>query len=375
DPDGDDLTYRVTSGPDIGSLTNINADTGRFTYVPAAVGTDRFTFKANDGRLDSDNGTVSILVTAQAVASEVVGLRSVLPDPSSARGLIILWNSPTGIAQRISTSGTLPAQLLLRGVQRLAADPWQTGRLLAYMQDGRFLVSLDGGFDWQIAGRLAQPSDIDSLAVAGDRALIGMNTPACEIPVEATYFIAPDVDNRLLTDVKIVCGRQPVLDAMDGAYFVQNGWLRSATGGENLLGPGTLAAAVDPWLQNRLTALVREEAGRFVLRDSEDGGRHWRSTDRGGLALADQSATIQQLVFDPDRSGAMFVSVGSTDGATTVYRTGLQQIEWQAIGSLRDSAARLFFCGRGTLCLLSQDGTRLRRFSDTPIEGQAYGSY
>jgi hypothetical protein len=370
DPDGDDLTYRVTSGPDVGSLSNINEDTGRFTYVPAAVGTDRFTFKANDGRLDSDNGTVSILVTAQAVASEIAGLKSVLADPSTAGGLIIMWDSPSGLVERLAASGAGPAQHLMSGVQRLAADPWQPGRLLAYMKDGRFLVSLDGGFGWQFAGRLAQPSDVQSIAVAGNRALIGIDVTSCDPPIEPTHFVAPDDDSRMLTDVRFVCGQQPVLDALDGAYFVQNGWLRSAVAGENLLGPDALAVAVDPWRQNRLAAVVMEESGRFSLRDSEDGGRSWRETKPGGLALADHLATIEQVVFDPDKSGVVFVSVWGSDGTTTVYRSGPQQQQWRPVGALRDTAARLTYCGNGMLCLLSRDGTRLLRFSEEPDEGQ-----
>jgi VCBS repeat-containing protein len=63
DVDGDTLTESVVTGPAHGTLT-INAD-GSFTYTPDANynGPDSFTYKANDGTVDSNVATVSINVT------------------------------------------------------------------------------------------------------------------------------------------------------------------------------------------------------------------------------------------------------------------------------------------------------------------------
>ncbi|MDX1886313.1 tandem-95 repeat protein, partial [Mycolicibacterium sp. 120270] len=64
DIDGDDLTALVVDGPANGTLT-LNAD-GSFTYTPHVNfnGTDSFTYKANDGLLDSNTATVTVTVTA-----------------------------------------------------------------------------------------------------------------------------------------------------------------------------------------------------------------------------------------------------------------------------------------------------------------------
>ena len=64
DVDGDTLTYMLVAGPAHGAVV-VNGD-GTFTYTPAANynGSDSFTFKANDGTLDSNVATVSITVTA-----------------------------------------------------------------------------------------------------------------------------------------------------------------------------------------------------------------------------------------------------------------------------------------------------------------------
>src|SRR5262249_25127326 len=62
DVDGDHLTAVLVSGPAHGSL-NLNAD-GSFTYLAATNynGPDSFTYKANDGMLDSLPVTVAITV-------------------------------------------------------------------------------------------------------------------------------------------------------------------------------------------------------------------------------------------------------------------------------------------------------------------------
>ncbi len=64
DTEGSPLTAMVVSSVTHGTLT-LNAD-GSFSYTPAAnySGPDSFTYKANDGTLDSNTATVSINVTA-----------------------------------------------------------------------------------------------------------------------------------------------------------------------------------------------------------------------------------------------------------------------------------------------------------------------
>src|SRR5439155_822239 len=60
--DGNSLTAVVVTGPSHGALT-LNAN-GSFTYTPAADfnGEDSFTYKANDGLLDSNVATVALTI-------------------------------------------------------------------------------------------------------------------------------------------------------------------------------------------------------------------------------------------------------------------------------------------------------------------------
>src|SRR5262249_51149370 len=63
DVDGDSLTYSLANGPQHGTVS-FNSD-GSYTYTPNADynGTDSFTYKANDGSLNSNTGTVNLTIT------------------------------------------------------------------------------------------------------------------------------------------------------------------------------------------------------------------------------------------------------------------------------------------------------------------------
>src|SRR5213594_548401 len=63
DVDGDPLTAVLLSGPAHGTLS-LNTN-GSFTYTPALNynGPDSFTYKANDGSLESGEATVTITIT------------------------------------------------------------------------------------------------------------------------------------------------------------------------------------------------------------------------------------------------------------------------------------------------------------------------
>src|SRR5262249_45564803 len=64
DVDGDSLSAVLVSGPAHGALS-LNAN-GSFNYVPNANynGTDSFSYKANDGGLDSNVATVTLVINS-----------------------------------------------------------------------------------------------------------------------------------------------------------------------------------------------------------------------------------------------------------------------------------------------------------------------
>jgi VCBS repeat-containing protein len=64
DVDKDPLTYSIVTKGTKGTLTYLNPQTGAFIYKPAkdATGVDTFTFKANDGKADSNAATVTVTI-------------------------------------------------------------------------------------------------------------------------------------------------------------------------------------------------------------------------------------------------------------------------------------------------------------------------
>ncbi len=65
DVDGPSTTYTILANPIHGTISGFNPATGDFTYTPNSNydGPDSFTFKANDGSLDSNIATIVINVT------------------------------------------------------------------------------------------------------------------------------------------------------------------------------------------------------------------------------------------------------------------------------------------------------------------------
>ncbi|MEC0266091.1 Ig-like domain-containing protein [Paenibacillus anseongense] len=64
DPDGDQLQFSIVSNGALGTVQLLNSTTGDFVYTPnpGATGNDSFTFKASDGLLDSNIGTVTVAI-------------------------------------------------------------------------------------------------------------------------------------------------------------------------------------------------------------------------------------------------------------------------------------------------------------------------
>jgi VCBS repeat-containing protein len=66
DPEGKALTFSIVTNGTKGTATITNAATGTYTYTPNAnaSGTDSFSFRASDGTLNSNLGTVTVTISA-----------------------------------------------------------------------------------------------------------------------------------------------------------------------------------------------------------------------------------------------------------------------------------------------------------------------
>jgi hypothetical protein len=110
DIESDALTYLVAANPTNGTIT---LDEDKVTYVPNAgyFGEDSFTFKANDGVLDSSQATVSISVTSNDLDEDGI-LNDVDDCPNTPQGDIVdikgctVFNLPINNNKVFITSAT-----------------------------------------------------------------------------------------------------------------------------------------------------------------------------------------------------------------------------------------------------------------------------
>lgn len=90
DEDGDALTYRIVANGDKGTVALTDAATGAYTYLPHpdASGTDTFTFRASDGKTDSDVATVTIAITLAEPDKVVFAVNAGGPEYVNAAGTL-----------------------------------------------------------------------------------------------------------------------------------------------------------------------------------------------------------------------------------------------------------------------------------------------
>ena len=109
DPDGDALTYSIVTNGSLGTASITNAAIGTFTYTPKtnATGSDSFTFKVNDGRIDSNTATVSVAISAVNAAPTATGGFFVIDENTSVTGQL-LATDPDGdaLTYSIVSNGT-----------------------------------------------------------------------------------------------------------------------------------------------------------------------------------------------------------------------------------------------------------------------------
>ena len=96
DPDGDPITFVILTEPMYGSLSGEAPD---LTYTPNSnyYGTDSFTFKVNDGELDSEPATVSLIIDPVNDAP-VAAPQSVLTEEDTAKAFALAFSDIEGDA-------------------------------------------------------------------------------------------------------------------------------------------------------------------------------------------------------------------------------------------------------------------------------------
>ncbi|HET7674188.1 MAG TPA: Ig-like domain-containing protein, partial [Gammaproteobacteria bacterium] len=104
DANGDALKFALGTAPAHGTAKITDANTGAFTYTPAAdfTGNDSFTFAANDGAANSNAATVTITVLAVSAPPDATPPDAMPPIPRLGGGgaLGLWWLLVGGLAFR-----------------------------------------------------------------------------------------------------------------------------------------------------------------------------------------------------------------------------------------------------------------------------------
>jgi Ca2+-binding RTX toxin-like protein len=134
DADGDPLTAKLGDTPDHGKISM--KSTGEFTYTPLTGyhGTDSFTYRANDGDVDSAPATVTITVTAGGTPA---------PPPAPAP-------TPTPTAAKDPLSYCRPGATMPAGYKVIRGT---SGKNTLRGTSGRDIILAGGGNDTVYGGR------------------------------------------------------------------------------------------------------------------------------------------------------------------------------------------------------------------------------
>ena len=188
DIDGDPLTYIIVTLPINGALSGTVPN---LTYTPNLdfIGSDSFTFKVNDGTVDSAPATVSITVT-KVNHPPVAYDQSVTTNEDTPAAITLTASDPDGDLLTYILV-TLPANGTLTGT---APDLTYTPNLNFYGLDTFTFQANDGKLDSNIATVSITVTSINDSPVANDQSV----TTIQDTPVAIT-LTASDVDGDPLT--------------------------------------------------------------------------------------------------------------------------------------------------------------------------------
>lgn len=164
DSDGDSLSASLVSGPSHGVLT-LNAD-GTFSYVNngGLATTDSFTYRVNDGLLDSDPQTVSIVITP-VCGGIGIGACSALPVTVSTTRTLTFSGGAGGLADTGFTIVQRPSVNRYPATPSLPSVPGYEPSLITVSGGLLTLTSTRGSFFQTPAQNTANNTQVNALAL------------------------------------------------------------------------------------------------------------------------------------------------------------------------------------------------------------------
>ena len=164
DSDGDSLSASLVSGPSHGVLT-LSAD-GTFSYVNngGSATTDSFTYRVNDGLLDSDPQTVSIVITP-VCGGIGIGACSALPVTVSSTRTLTFSGGAGGLADTGFTIVQRPSVNRYPATPSLPSVPGYEPSLITVSGGLLTLTSTRGSFFQTPAQNTANNTQVNALAL------------------------------------------------------------------------------------------------------------------------------------------------------------------------------------------------------------------
>ena len=110
DPEESNLTFQMVSQGTLGTTTITNIENGQFTYVPKPNlhGTDTFTFRANDGSLNSNIATVTVIIDPLNRVPTANNYDVTINEDSIQTGILSAYDSNGDpLVYSLLTNGTL----------------------------------------------------------------------------------------------------------------------------------------------------------------------------------------------------------------------------------------------------------------------------
>ena len=383
DVDGDPLSFSVVNGPAMGSLSGTAPN---LTYTPAADanGSDSFTFRANDGKADSNTATVSIeIVPTNDAPVAAAQLASTLED--TAVGVLLSASDRDGdaLSCRIISS---PTKGSLSGT---APNLTYTPNPNANGPDSFSFRANDGKADSNTATVSINISAVNDAPVAASQ-LIAANAGA---PV-GIVLSASDADGDPLTFSIVVGPTQgslsgnppnlaytpnPNASGMDSLSF-------RASDGKASSNTAIVSISVDstngaPVAAAQVTSTPEDKAAGIILSASDKDGDVLSFRIISGPSKGSLSGTPPNLTYtpNPNANGTDSFSFRANDGMAD-SNTAIVSITINPVNDAPVAATRLIAASPGApvgivLSASDADGDPLT-FSIVggPVQGDLSGS-
>lgn len=321
DPDGNPLTYQVVSQPAHGTLSGTPPGV---TYTPTSGyrGLDSFTFKANDGKADSNLATVSITVLAVNHAP-VAQNQSVSMDEGTAKAVTLSATDSDGDTLTYLVVSQ-PAHGTLSGAAPNVTYSPETG----YRGPDSFTFKAnDGKVDSNTATISITVVAVNHAPVAQDQ-IVTIEAGTIKI----ITLVATDSDGDTLTYQivsqpahGILSGTPPTVTyTSDATYQGSDNFTFNAYDGKSYSNPATISITLTP--ANRLSITFPQDGGIIQRSDIRVEGKIVSTGGETGVVVNGILANVYGDTFVANHvplvEGANTITATATDGqGNTVIAT------------------------------------------------------